>query len=826
MRTFRFGANGPEGRLWMAAVAVLTALAMLAQGCREPVTTYHVAGTKLNGVEKVLVLPFLDTRTFADPNDPFRDSLGNHARDIFAAAMVERRGGDDSNILTPDQPRPEGSLTIAQLAELGRQHDADVVVAGQIFSFTETRAASIPPRAGMFIRVVSAKDGSLLFVGDHYMSAAVPGAPGGRELQARNVSNRLLDGLIETARPLARATLGVASHRALANLSGDMARTVSLPDDAKGETDGAAPVLEFSKRVNVNYDEWKEQPVPELPPILALGDELYAMPPPAIEEDAALTDEEDAGAPEAKTAAESAIASDAKRDEAPEAPETPEADEAFAAVETKMEMETALDDDAVADMAGTDEIASGETAPIEPERERNTAEPLDKPLEIVEAAPEAEESAGAIAPAIAAAAPDDRDAADAPAGIPAGENAVALLPSGDELAEDLFETDPEEIRAMREHGGSGPAGVADGKELDKTSVRFAETAEARTAAVAKDETPDEALETRTDNPVHAEAGIAGAAGTDEQAEAAAAVDTETAVLTQMAYIDAFRYLDGTPAVAEPMPMEEAGELLDIAAPATGAVPYSDGIFAAALEKRDDGPIVSIPLAVEQPRTVRLVDMVELPADPNAALASAGPAVAAPTLSPTAASGAVRVLMLPYHDMENPNNLIPSTGGGEVVTSLYGTQLALDPGIRLMWDSSGQVSHDRLVSIDEALALGRMVGADYVVRGQVVEFRRAQSVPSFYSAIISTAVLAAQIVFAEMSGVDVATEVYRVSDGLCVMSRRDRAQQKYVVQAEKTVRRLAAGMAAGVGRAVKEKEPEAMDPLIDELSPVTVLSNPR
>ncbi len=160
-----------------------------------------------------------------------------------------------------------------------------------------------------------------------------------------------------------------------------------------------------------------------------------------------------------------------------------------------------------------------------------------------------------------------------------------------------------------------------------------------------------------------------------------------------------------------------------------------------------------------------------------------------------------------------------------MTTLYGARLALDPGITLMWDGTGLATHDRLVSREEAVEMGRLAGADFVLRGQVVEFRRAQSVPSFYSAVISTAVLAAQMFFAEMSGVDVATEVYRVSDGVCVMSRRDRSQQKYVVQAEKTVRRLATGMAESVGRVVREEAPEEMDPLIDDLQPVTVLSNP-
>jgi hypothetical protein len=223
---------------------------------------------------------------------------------------------------------------------------------------------------------------------------------------------------------------------------------------------------------------------------------------------------------------------------------------------------------------------------------------------------------------------------------------------------------------------------------------------------------------------------------------------------------------------------------------------------------DDGPVASIPLATEQPK-----------------LSVASERTLPETEIPPASSG-VKVLMLPYHDRDNPNNLIPHTGGGEVVTSIFGASLAARPEVRLLWDATGQATHSRLVDVNEAIGMGRIAGADYVVRGQVVEFRRAQSVPSLYSAVISTAVLAAQIVFAEMSGVDVATEVYRVSDSRCVMSRRDRAQQKYVVQAEKTVRRLAVGAVESLVEVMTATDPEAMDPLIDTLSPVTVLTNPR
>ena len=178
-------------------------------------------------------------------------------------------------------------------------------------------------------------------------------------------------------------------------------------------------------------------------------------------------------------------------------------------------------------------------------------------------------------------------------------------------------------------------------------------------------------------------------------------------------------------------------------------------------------------------------------------------------------------MLPYHDRDNPNNLIEHTGGGEVVTAIFGAELAMTPGVEILWPGLGQADHNRLLSQSEALELARRSGADFVLRGQVVEFRRAQSVPSFYSALISTAMLAAQMFLAEFSGVDVATEVYRVSDGACVMSRRDRSQQKYVVQAEKTVRRMAGAVALSVSGTMTASAPERMEPLIDTLEPRTI-----
>lgn len=235
----------------------------------------------------------------------------------------------------------------------------------------------------------------------------------------------------------------------------------------------------------------------------------------------------------------------------------------------------------------------------------------------------------------------------------------------------------------------------------------------------------------------------------------------------------------------------------------------------------EGPLLGGRIVSEQPRTVKTIDNV-LAADPSAVMQDPVALVAMPRFG---AGGGIRVLMLPYHERDNPNNLIYNHGGGEVITTLFGIQLASDPGLNLMWDATGKATHNRLVSREEALEMGRQAGADYVVRGQVVEFRRAQSVPSFYSAIISTAVLAAQLFFAEMSGVDIATEMYRVSDGMCVVSRRDRSQQKYVVQAEKTIRRMAQNMASDAAAVLRTPHQEPRDPLIDILGPVSIMSDP-
>lgn len=182
-----------------------------------------------------------------------------------------------------------------------------------------------------------------------------------------------------------------------------------------------------------------------------------------------------------------------------------------------------------------------------------------------------------------------------------------------------------------------------------------------------------------------------------------------------------------------------------------------------------------------------------------------------------AEDAPRVLVLPYHERHNSANLIEKTGGGAVVTSLFQMELAKLGSFQLISPASPRVSSSALLTPEEAIELAKAEGADFVVRGQVVEFRRAMSVPSLYSAIISTAILAAQVLFAETSGVDIATEVWRVEDGVCVFATRDIAKQKYVVQAERTIRRIANTTIPELASAISNPPADAVAPIIDSIT---------
>ncbi len=759
------------------AAAALALTALLVSGCTEPLTMYQVpeSGGYYASDKKILVMPFMDTRTFVPASDPHTPDLGNYARSIFVAAMREH-DASGADILTPAMPQPTRSMTNAEVAELGRRHGADVVVSGQVFSFTDTRAASIPPRAGMFVRVIAAADGSLLFTGDHYQAASYPMAGGGRDLQAKNVSSRLVEGFMSAAKPLAdTVAMVIASHTALAmpaeaevfddasiaNLDGE---ELSLDDLGPPIEPPPLPTLADGGEL-LNPDAWGEQLVPEVPPLLdVIGDDLYALTSPTLPEgnaaDAA-TDRSESETTEPEPTVAEATAP---------APEPVEDALEVEVADADADMPTPLPPPPLEELGLTeDEVASV----ISPEPETAAPEIGEMETPEPELAATAEPSPVVVDPD-AAAIIDELPELDLGAVDPNMIPADAVYPppmeaaklSGDELAADLFESDGDIWESDR-----------DSAATNENNPPVLRPADFQTPTMPAPIVVPEA-EAVADGPVSETAGATAS-------HLAIAPDT-TVELQPFTFSE--------PVVA---PVVSAG--------------MADG----------SGAVVSVPLAVEQPRTVRSVDM-ELAADPTEAKQEDGPLVSVPPRT----GGPIRVLILPYHDRDNENNLIANTGGGEVVTTLYGTQLALDPQVQIMWDGTGQATHHRLVSREDAIEMGRLAGADYVVRGQVVEFRRAQSVPSFYSAVISTAVLAAQVFFAEMSGVDVATEVYRVSDGLCVMSRRDRAQQKYVVQAEKTVRRMALGMADSVAAVIRAAEPEAMDPLIDDLTVATVLSNPR
>lgn len=735
-------------RSWTAAIVAVSLLAAVI-GCNEPLTTYQVSRSCLSSTDKVLVLPFMDTRSFVANNDPATESLGNTARDMFADALREDTDVRFAEVMTPDMPTPEKSMTMAEMAEIGRTHGADIVIAGQVFSYNETRAASIPPRAGMFVRAVRSSDASLLFVGDHYQSAAVPGAAGGREAQARIVARKLIESLSTNGQQDTALVPAVASPRALASMTlRRKARIASF--DPMPVPDMPPEPLPDMTGPELSADQWSAQTAPGLPElgydksIFDMPDmaDAVPLPPPPLDE-LGLTEEEMAQAPAAaapeaeepaapQPAPEPELAAATEQLQEPEAESAPMEEPELAEADAPAELE--------AEYVAPDEIDLAAVDKTSPEFYRLwvngiiTSDGKTEVREDLEGTPARKE---VIAPQPAA------DMDQAPESAPID---VAMVPTeawnrtGDELASDLMAS--ESALLAESYVRSRPA-----LPPMKTEIRQAEVA---------------------------------AAQLPESQE------------------DIFTVPD-----------------LESPAPAVAAAPVMEPSL-------PEGPVVSTPLVTEQPRSWRTVDNSLEDTDDI-------PLTAASMMSTGSANrpGAARILLLPYHDRENPQNLIQNTGGGEVVTALYGARLSMNPGIQVLWDASGQTSHDRLVDKDEALQLAKYAGADYVIRGQVVEFRRAQSVPSFYSAVISTAVLAAQLMFAEFSGVDVATEMYRVSDGECVMSRRDRAQQKYVVQAEKTVRKLADGMAKSIEGVIQTKpeDVERMDPLIDSLKPVTVLTNP-
>ncbi|MDR1613492.1 MAG: hypothetical protein LBT97_12030 [Planctomycetota bacterium] len=780
-----------NGRL-LAGLALLMLLLLAVSGCGEPLNVYKVSGQAVDPGSRVLVLPFMDARTFVDPRDPYQDNLGEHARDIFAAAMREHPLAGNCEIVAPEIARPEGSMTIAEVAAIGRRHGVDFVVSGQVFSFTGTRAASIPPRAGMFIRIVSARDGSLVFVGDHYQSAPIPGAPGGRELQARSVSDRLVEGFVAGvgADPMARRS--TRSAKAMASINLPDTRTVA---GAEHDLPPLPPFPPFPVVFNgePDADAWAEMEAPAVPVVLDY-DDFYSF-----ENDGqALA----MGAAASKPGPESADSGAGNELSAPglmddfaaDAPIPPAPPPLYAEAMAEISGEKA----AAGIIGAADESVPGNG------EENHTASYAAEDVQPL--APPSLDGEGTAKPAAAAENGETPRIAETEAD---GESGIAAADlEGDAVAAEAGERIAEvSVPSADTAAPASPETTADGDRAApeeapaEVHVEYADSFALKSGdELAADLFEDEMRDAMSVVDSWRRAGSGNYASSGAEAEPA-----EAAMVSEPV----------APTAAPENRRPGVREIAAIVTAVAGAA-LRPGL---ALRPPPPAAVVSDPIdspTVEQPRPVHMIDMV----------AAAASAIQSPAEAGTgAANGGVKVLFLPYHDRENPNNLIRNTGGGEVVTALFGARLAMEKNIQVLWPEEWFAGHDRIPGIDEALQLGRMSGVDYVVRGQVVEFRRAQSVPSFYSAMISTAVLAAQIMFAEISGVDVATEVFRVSDGKCVLSRRDRSQQKYVVQAEKTVRKLAIGVASAVSGAVLDPPGQAMDPLIDDIQPVTIFGNP-
>jgi AAA ATPase containing von Willebrand factor type A (vWA) domain len=760
------------GRLSLRlAVFALTGFLSLVVGCTEAVNTYHVsnADSGLAVTDRVLVLPFLDSRTFTDPNDPYRETLGEHARDVFTTALKENASFNGTIVDAPGVPDQKTSLSIAEVADLGRAYGADYVVAGQVFSYTGTRAASIPARAGMFVRIVSARDGSLIFVGDHYQAAAVPGATGGRELQARLVAEKLVDSFATRLKSSDHAVLrqpAASSIAAYASIPpGAGMRRIWGNDTTFPEPLPLLPPPDFT--VTPVFDESSDAAsgLPEVPPVLDYGegDDFFKF---SAGDVAAATEKNDESADAWVSPANSGTA------EAEEVASTGEAAEEEFVATAPPSLEEAMADGEIAENSeGKSEGTSIESATVAVVDEAVEAEVAEVPEVPVDDA----------APVVAA--------ADVDADADADMASEAWMLTGDELAADLFEEE-----------GAYDTMLALRRQRLAANESSVQTEVGQTAVEAAVIIPQPIVE----------------APAPVVAELAAVPEEETAVLADVAVI--------TSAAEEP------AESVQQSVEGDGYMTQRQYFESVGAWLADDAAvIVEEPLALQpivtadiiaQPAPTYAVDMV-VQQDTASVAAVPDTEFISSTLM---RRGDVKVLILPYHERENPDNLIAHTGGGEVVTALFGAKLAMEPGVQVMWSGGNTYTHNYLASVDEAIAYGRMSGVDYIVRGQVVEFRRAQSVPSFYSAVISTAVLAAQIFFAEMSGVDVATEVYRVADGRCIMSRRDRSQQKYVVQAEKTVRKIATSMANDIAAVMKDPAATEMDPLIDGLVTTPALSS--
>lgn len=182
---------------------------------------------------------------------------------------------------------------------------------------------------------------------------------------------------------------------------------------------------------------------------------------------------------------------------------------------------------------------------------------------------------------------------------------------------------------------------------------------------------------------------------------------------------------------------------------------------------------------------------------------------APT-TPAADASAPSIMVLPFMDVSNPDNVIENTGGGAIATSLYSMELELSGKVRVLAPQDEALSHVGMVSLQEALDAARAIKADYVLRGAVFEFRRAKDQPSM---LLGTYGLVVQFMIAEMSAADIACELYRVSDGMCVYATRESSRMKYRVMTEMSVRGMAKDTAMGLFRSMHAKT--AVAPILEK-----------
>ena len=104
----------------VAAGLALALLLLFASGCTDPHTMYQVSGRPVQTGQKIMVMPFMDTRTFSAKDDPHKDDVGLHVRDIFADVLRDKTDGTGAEIMAPDMAQPTQSMSTAEVAEIGQ----------------------------------------------------------------------------------------------------------------------------------------------------------------------------------------------------------------------------------------------------------------------------------------------------------------------------------------------------------------------------------------------------------------------------------------------------------------------------------------------------------------------------------------------------------------------------------------------------------------------------------------------------------------------------------------------------------------------------------